>query len=313
MRYTLLILLFAINTTYAQQQKIDWVNAHAHPLSTEYETPGIKDLSFLADELAGKQVVALGEASHGTREFYLQKARIIAYLVIRQQFRVLTFEFQDSLLQPVNRFVRTGEGNLKAAMKSFALYNTEEIYRLLMWIRQYNTSRTPADQVTIHGVDHADYWPDPFTRDRHMAANLVRHYEAQPRKTMLWAHNVHIIKDTTAKYQSMGAYLMRHFGDRFYALCMDTYSGSVNVINGGGFEVHPFSGMPDGFSSLLAKAKHEAFYLSFRGNQPFANDTVSLTTIHSNWQGTKPLPVKPGTDMDALVFIRNSTASVKVE
>lgn len=54
--------------------------------------PDFKDLSFLATELKGVQVVQLGEASHGTAEFTLLKTRLVKYLHEHLGFNVLAIE-----------------------------------------------------------------------------------------------------------------------------------------------------------------------------------------------------------------------------
>lgn len=305
---TLLMALFIIADADAQDKQADWINKNACTLRTS----GTSDLDFLSKELAGKTMVALGEASHGTSEFYLQKARMIAYLVQQQEYRTLAFECPGALMEPINAYLQSGQGQLKELMQPLALYNTDEIYRMFKWIRQYNENKADKDKVVLTGFDHADYWADPFTRDKFMAGNVVADYEAHKRKTIVWAHNVHLVKDTTAEYQALGAYLKRALGNQFYVVAFDTYRGSVNVLNEGKFEAHTFEREQNSFSGTLAKAKSAAFFLPL-DRSASVDSTIALTLIYSNWQGVKSLSIVPGRDVDALVFIRNTTASVKLE
>lgn len=303
MRNVLLIagLLMAFNAT-AQTDDLNWINKNAHALD---------DLSFLSTELGDKTVVGLGEASHGTSEFFTQKARIVEYLVTNAHFKRLLFECPQSLLAPINEVLQSGQGNLEELMKPMALYNTKEIYGLFLWIERYNEGKAAGDKVALDGFDREDYWADPFTRDKYMAENVVKAYEAGKYKTIVWAHNVHILKDTTNKYPAMGLYLEQRFGAAFYAIGFDTYEGAVNVLHDGEFEAHTFNGVPGSFSGTLAKAGLGAFFLPLEKG-PLTGTTVAVTNFYSNWQGFKPLPVVPGADLDALVFIRQTSASVKL-
>ncbi len=304
-----LLLLFALRAI-GQESPIDWVNKNAHELTSD--SFSVKsDLSFLKEELRGKNIVALGEASHGTHEFYVQKARIISYLISECDFKILSFECPESIMKPINLYLQSGEGDLDELMKDMALYNASEIHTLFMQIRQYNIDKAPEHRVVLTGFDSQDFWGDPFTRDQHMSDKLIRSYEVNKYKTIVWAHNVHIQKDTTAKFMSLGAYLKKQYANAFYAICFDTDNGTVNVWNDD-FEEHTFQAMEGSLSNTLAKARYDAFFLPLdRKASPF-NGTISLiTNIYSNWQEPKPLPIKPGLDFDAMIFIRNTSASIK--
>lgn len=308
------LLLLTTATAYCQDDAVKWINKNAFELDSG-SSKSNDDLSFLSKELRGKTIVGLGEASHGTREFYVQKARMIEHLVSKCDFRQLAFEFAQTHIAPINQYLQTGEGNLKELMRPMALYNTEEIYNLFQWIRQYNQGQSPENKVVLTGADREVYWSDPFTRDKYMAENIIKSYEIEKRKTIVWAHNVHIAKDTTmAEVPAMGTYLKRHFGAKFYVVGFDTYKGTVNVLSKGEFETHPFEGNENSFSGTFAKARYETFFLPFnRERTSFTETTGLITNIYSNWQKLTPLPIRPGVDFDAIVFIRNTSASVKLE
>jgi erythromycin esterase-like protein len=303
------VFIFAFNAS--GQDTLNWINQNAYELKSD-STSTNNDLSFLLKELSGKTVVGLGEASHGTREFYIQKTRIIEYLINKCDFKLLSFEFQQSLMAPINRYVQTGEGNLKVLMKEMALYTTEEIYNLFQLIRQYNKDKHSDDKVVITGLDHKDYWPDPYTRDKYMTENLIKSHEIKKSKAIVWTHNVHLMKDTTSNSMAMGSYLNQHFKNAFYAIGFDTFKGTVNVLNDGQFEEHAFQAKESTFSTLLAQAKYSSFFLPFPKESPFTGKTSLITNIYSNWQDLKPLPIKPGIDFDGIVFIRDTSASIKL-
>jgi erythromycin esterase-like protein len=169
--------------------------------------------------------------------------------------------------------------------------------------------------VVLTGFDSEDFWGNPFTRDKFMAENIIKSHVLTKSKTIVWSHNVHITKDTTmAKMPAMGSYLKQHFGKELYVVGFDTFKGTVNVLENGEFKAHTFEGKENSFAGKLTKAKYEAFFLSFATKpNPFTGMTSLITNIYSNWQQEPtPLPMRPGVDFDGIVFIRNTSASVKL-
>ena len=68
---------------------------------------GFDDLEAFGKAVAGARIVALGEATHGTREFFLLKQRLIEYLVQRKGFSVVAFEMNWPDADEVDRFIKT--------------------------------------------------------------------------------------------------------------------------------------------------------------------------------------------------------------
>lgn len=292
---------------------VKWINEHAHELRSDAQTD-LSDLSFLKEELKGKQIVGLGEASHGTREFYTEKARIISYLIKNCDFRTVAFEVPDSVMMRIDAFVQTGQGDIKMTMKGMGLYGVEEIYQLFLTLGEYNKSNTGEKRVKLIGFDKPEYWSDPISRDGFMAKNVTNIVSADTAKTIIWAHNVHLLKDTTAQYLSMGGYITRHFGNRYFALALDTYQGSVSVLNQGKFEAHTFETHLHTLSGTMSKVQAERFYLKFdHEHDPFKGALEHITNIYSNWNEPKPIPMRPGIDFDAVLFIKNTTASTALK
>ncbi len=307
---TYLLLISSAFSVHAQDNNISWINKNARPLQKD-TSESLSDLDFLSGTLKDNTIFAIGEASHGTREFYNHKKRIIEYLILHLNYKSLGFEISDSAMEPINQYLLTGTGDLKNLMKGFYLYNTTEIYDLFQFIRVYNKKQAPAGQVQLFGFDRMEYAPMPLERDQLMAQNIIVNQNTTHNKTIIWAHNVHIAKDTTmAQYQGMGYHLNKKFGNKLYALGFDTYKGSVNVINGNGFEKHEFQSKKDTFSALFASAKYPDFFIAFNGtDNPLKGVISKMTNIYANWTEGRALPVNPGSDFDGMIFIRESHAS----
>src|SRR5579871_1260462 len=97
--------------------------AEAKPVIEELKTRAVKlatvepptaervgefeDLEAFGKAVAGARIVALGEATHGTKEFFLLKQRLIEYLVRRKGFTVVAFEMNWPDADEVDRFIKT--------------------------------------------------------------------------------------------------------------------------------------------------------------------------------------------------------------
>lgn len=307
------LLFFTTAMVYAQDSTINWLNKNCQPLKSESSSRKYDDLRFLNELLKGKSIIGLGEASHGTEEFYYQKSRIVEYLVQKEGFKMLALEAPASIVAPINSYIKNGEGDLKSMLKSMGLYNSKELYRLFVWLKEFNKAKLAKEKVEIIGFDSERYWQDPYTRDELTAGSFIEKHSINNSKTIFWAHNLHIAKDATmTEHKAMGYYIKKRFGNNFYAIGFDTYQGSVNVLNNNGeLESHEFAGNEDTFSSLFAKVEYPQFFIDFTGeNNPLTNNVNKITNLYSNWKTPIPLPIRIGSDFDGIIFIRETSASI---
>ncbi|HVS01034.1 MAG TPA: erythromycin esterase family protein, partial [Thermoanaerobaculia bacterium] len=138
----------------APQPVVDWIRGQAIPLLTPRAGQGFADLAPLREVVGSTRVVALGEATHGTREFFQMKHRLLEYLVSELGFSVFAIEANWPESEAVDEYVRTGQGDPAKALAGlyFWTWNTEEVLDLIRWMRQWNS--VPGHrQVRFYGVD----------------------------------------------------------------------------------------------------------------------------------------------------------------
>lgn len=117
---------------------------------------GDEEMTFL-DPIADKSIVALGESTHGTAEFFNAKRRIFQYLVEKHGYRVFAFEadFGESLF--INEAVQAGHRDIIASLMSekmhFWTWRTLEVRNLLRWMSEYNVGKSPSERVHYAGID----------------------------------------------------------------------------------------------------------------------------------------------------------------
>ena len=102
----------------------------------------------------GTRIVALGEATHGNKEFQELKLDVFKRLVEKYRVKAFVLEADAGCCMKANQFVQGGEGTADeaAAMLGFRLYRTYEMAELLSWMREYNMSADD-DKLTLYGFD----------------------------------------------------------------------------------------------------------------------------------------------------------------
>ncbi len=129
-------------TTAPSAAEVGWVRAHAVPLAGTDPAAPVADLRALDPVVAGARVVALGEGTHGTREFFRMKHRLVEYLAEARGYAAFAIEANMPEARRVNAYVLTGRGDPRAAIRGmyFWTWSTEEVLALVEWTRAYNAS-----------------------------------------------------------------------------------------------------------------------------------------------------------------------------
>jgi erythromycin esterase len=124
------------------------------------------DLSPLVERVKDARVVCLGEASHGTREYYTWRTELTRRLVADQGFTFVAVEGDWPDCYAVNRFVKGYNGagdDPREVLEAFGRWPTwmwanEEVADLAAWLRAFNAGR-PADRaVGFYGLDVYSLW-----------------------------------------------------------------------------------------------------------------------------------------------------------
>ncbi|MFM8914465.1 MAG: erythromycin esterase family protein, partial [Flammeovirgaceae bacterium] len=125
------------------------------PVTSLTPSASTDDLTFLNTFLSEKPIVALGESTHGTSEFFTFRHRMIQHMVQQLNFRVIAVETNFSTAQNINEYILGGPGTGKAAVQTISgwVYNNQEFVQLIEWLRLYNSAQPAANKVTFHGFD----------------------------------------------------------------------------------------------------------------------------------------------------------------
>ena len=115
------------------------------------------DLDPLLRRIGSARVVLLGEATHGTSEFYRMRERITRDLIIKKGFRFVAIEADWPDAARVDHYVRhfeypPSEWTAFARFPSW-MWRNNEMRDFVIWLRRHNGTVEKERRVAFHGLD----------------------------------------------------------------------------------------------------------------------------------------------------------------
>ncbi len=131
----------------------DIISDNCNPF-TSVETA---DLEPLLDRIGQSSIVLIGEASHGTSEFYKMRNRITQELIVKKNFNFIAIEGDWPDAARIDHFVRhfetpPSEWTAFARFPTWMWRNTE-VREFVDWLRIHNTEKRLDQRVAFHGLD----------------------------------------------------------------------------------------------------------------------------------------------------------------
>jgi len=120
----------------------EWIASHAIRLTTPEAGHGFSDMQPLKKAIGNARIVALGEATHGTREFFQLKHRMLEFLASEMGFTIFSIEANMPEAYQLNDYVLNGQGDPARLLKGmyFWTWDTEEVLAMIRWMREFNQS-----------------------------------------------------------------------------------------------------------------------------------------------------------------------------
>lgn len=115
------------------------------------------NLAPLLGRIGGSRVILLGEATHGTAEFYAMRARITRELIERGNVRIVAVEGDWPDAHQIDRFVRGAEAaaHPERAFARFPswMWANRQALDLIRSLRDFNSGRDDSDKARFYGLD----------------------------------------------------------------------------------------------------------------------------------------------------------------
>jgi erythromycin esterase-like protein len=114
----------------------------------------------LVDAIGDARIVLVGEATHGTHEFYQYRAALTRALVERKRFNLVAVEADWPDAYRANRWVRdlSSDPDARSALDDFTrfprwMWRNRVVTSFLEWLRSWNGPREYAQRVGFYGLD----------------------------------------------------------------------------------------------------------------------------------------------------------------
>ncbi len=157
------------------------------------------------DVIGSCKIVGLGEATHGTKEFFQLKHRIFQYLVENHGYRIFAFESDMGESWYVNQYILHGIGDLDDIMRNkmlFWTWRTKEVKELLQWMRKYNVEND--EKIYFVGIDCqillfqteiilsyiTQYLPDYLDQVQSRLDKLIEHSRNTTKQKQAWCEGM---------------------------------------------------------------------------------------------------------------------------
>jgi len=149
------------NNDIAEIREIEMVKS----MQEHFHDPG-KSLDPLLDRIGDARIVLLGEATHGTHEYYIWRAMISRRLIKEKGFNIVGVEGDWPDCYRINRYIRnysTGEENSREVLKKFKrwpswMWANWEISAFMEWLKSNNKGLPFNRQAGFYGLDVYSLW-----------------------------------------------------------------------------------------------------------------------------------------------------------
>ena len=182
-----------------------------------YRLETSKDLDPLMERIGDAHFVLLGEASHGTHEYYTWRSAITRRLVKEKGFRFIAVEGDWPDCYRLNRYIKgydAPEKNAADVLRSFRRWPTWmwanwEIAALAEWMKEHNHGLSAQKRVGFYGLDVYSLWESMEVLIRYLEKNdpqaakyakeAMRCFEYHGRDEMLYAGHARSVPDDCRK------------------------------------------------------------------------------------------------------------------
>ena len=130
------------------------IGKHARPLANAPD-----DYDDLLDLIGENRFVLLGDATHGTHEFYSERTRLTQRLILEKGFTVVAIEANWPDAYDLNEFIHgRGAATAEAALDTYDrfpewMWGNQETAELVTWLRAHNQGSGRDRPVGLYGID----------------------------------------------------------------------------------------------------------------------------------------------------------------
>jgi erythromycin esterase len=138
-----------------EEEVANWIRQRGRPLNSDDPDGPHAELASLRDLVGEAVIVGLGGSTYGAHQQFTFGHRLVRYLVEELGFRSVATEEDWDIALDIDRYVRTGDGDLDLLIKTSGVpWRVGEMRDAVEWLREYNS--THDEQVRFVGVGVID-------------------------------------------------------------------------------------------------------------------------------------------------------------
>lgn len=185
---------------------VESLNSAIRPIEILKGDSSFNDINFLQETLKSKEIIALGEVTHGTAEVFDYKDRLARFLVTNLGYRAIAFEADFIAIEHIDNYI-TGKTDsiIPAAGTAIRMTNNS----MIEWLKRYNRDKIATDKVHVYGLELRNYtnifnkmlatFPDLDSSD----SGLMTAYLAKPFNSKITMEEVKGVKAIVLKLQAL--------------------------------------------------------------------------------------------------------------
>ena len=135
-----------------------------------HELNTAKDLDAMIEDIGDRRVVMLGEASHGTHEYYTWRTAISKRLIQEKGFSFIAVEGDWPDCYKINRYVKgykDAGDSIEEVLRAFDRWPTWmwanwEVAALAEWMKDYNKNLPMEKKIGFYGLDVYSLWDSMY-------------------------------------------------------------------------------------------------------------------------------------------------------
>lgn len=194
---------------FAQQNNnaiVESLNSAIRPIEILKGDSSFNDINFLQETLKSKEIIALGEVTHGTAEVFDYKDRLARFLVTNLGYRAIAFEADFIAIEHIDNYINgKTDSIIPAAGTAIRMTNNS----MIEWLKRYNRDKIATDKVHVYGLELRNYtnifnkmlatFPDLDSSDK----GLMTAYLAKPFNSKITKEEVKGVKAIVLKLQAL--------------------------------------------------------------------------------------------------------------
>lgn len=139
-------------SAHIRQELIQLLNENIVPFHFDE-----KHILSVANQIGDARIVLMGEASHGTKEFYDARIALTQYLIKEKGFHAIAIEGDWPSAHQVHRYIQGTHQNVEEALNGFQrfpnwMWRNKSIENFIPWLRNHNNQFTE-NKVGFYGLD----------------------------------------------------------------------------------------------------------------------------------------------------------------